>query len=328
MDWSTILGLLVRHTLTSVAGYLVAHGLLAADPSATEAFVGACMFIGGVGWSAWQKYGRVLVDEGLAKARGLHPHAIGFLILGAGLLMLPQPSQAADMPPAPQVVRKAAVAAQPWSGFYVGINGGAAKTSAKFDSLLSVPGTGDIRPSGAMAGLTVGYGAWSGSGYFGVEADGDYDFTKAHVPCLFAPTDCKMRDGFLLTQRVLVGATLPGLMTAAQNRGATAPAQWPVPLNVPANLSASTLLPYLTAGIAERRTEACIVAVGCNKEWLVGWTAGGGIKIPVSQAVSFDVGYLYVNWNKHFNPAGPVVFPADFKATSEHVIKGSLQFHL
>lgn len=242
--------------------------------------------------------------------------------------LIASPSFAADMPPAPQLVRKAAVVtAQPWAGMYLGINGAGAKTRGEF-SMLAIPGTGDVRPSGAMAGMTIGAGAWLNGLYVGAEADGDYDFSKAKVACGFAPTDCRMKDGYLLTQRILIGSTLPGLMTAAQNRGLSAPAQWPVPLNVPASLSASTMLPYLTAGIAERRTEACVDLVGCNKEWLIGWTAGGGIKIPVSQAASIDIGYLYVNWNKHFNPAGAPVFPTDFKATSEHVLKAGVQFHL
>lgn len=254
--------------------------------------------------------------------------AVLALALGVSLFA-PAPSFAADMP-APAVARKAfaAAPAATWaSGFYIGANGAGAKSSAQF-TMLAIPGAGDVRPSGAMAGVTLGAGAWLGGLYVGAEADGDYDFSKAKVACGFSPADCRMRDGYLLTQRVLLGATLPGLMTAAQQRGASAPAQWPVALDVPANLSASVVMPYLTGGVAERRTQACVDAVGCNKEWLIGWTAGGGVKIPLSQTVSMDIGYLYVNWNKHFNPAGAPVFPGDFHATSEHMLKAGLQVHL
>lgn len=328
-SWSVIFGLIARHLLTGAAGWLVSHGLLAADGSNTEAFIGVGLALAGGGWSWYQKSGKVLIDASLAKARGLHPNALGFVILAAaGLLALPQPSSAADMPPVQQVVRKAAApVAQPWAGLYIGINGAGAKTTGEF-TMLAIPGSGDVRPSGAMAGVTVGAGAWLNGLYVGVEADGDYDFSKAKVACGFAPTDCKMRDGYLLTQRILIGATLPSMAAAGQRRGLASPAQWPIPLEVPANVSASTMMPYLTGGIAERRTQACIEAVGCNREWLIGWTAGGGVKIPISQAVSFDVGYLYINWNRHFNPAGAAVFPADFKATSEHVLKAGVQFHL
>jgi len=171
--------------------------------------------------------------------------------------------------------------------------------------------------------------------YLGVEADVDYDFTKSNNTCLLV-ADCKIKSGFFLTQRLILGATLPGLMNQAQARGLAAPAQWPVPLTVPANFSASQIMPYLTGGVAERRTEACIsdplnlgLPTGCEQQWLVGWTAGGGIKIPVSSGVSFDLSYLYVGWNKHFSPTSPVaIFPTDFKASNEQVLKAGLQFHL
>lgn len=76
MDWTTIGGMAARHMLTMVAGMLATHGLIAADPSATEAFVAAGMVLVGVGWSAWQKYGQVLVDKRKAELSNLHPDAI------------------------------------------------------------------------------------------------------------------------------------------------------------------------------------------------------------------------------------------------------------
>lgn len=76
MEWTTIGGMAARHMLTVAAGALATHGLIGADPSASEAFVSAGMLFVGIGWSAWQKWGRVLVDERLAKQKGLHPDAI------------------------------------------------------------------------------------------------------------------------------------------------------------------------------------------------------------------------------------------------------------
>lgn len=256
------------------------------------------------------------------------------LFLTLATLLVGIPAWGADMP----VKAPAAAVAAPnaWSGLYFGINGAGAKTSAEFTTpLLAVPGSGNVTPTGAMAGITVGAGIWSGNTYLGVEADADYDFTKGNNTCLIL-MNCKVKSGFFLTQRLVVGATLPGLMNAAQTRGVTAPAQWPVPVNVPANFAASGLMPYLTGGVAERRTEACItdplgigLVAGCQQEWLIGWTGGGGIKIPVSSGITFDVSYLYVGWNKHFSPASRVaIFPTDFKASNEQVLKAGLQFHL
>jgi hypothetical protein len=64
MDWKTIAGLIARHTLTYVAGVLVAHGYL--QSSATEGFVGAGMLFAGVAWSWWQKSGQAEMADELA----------------------------------------------------------------------------------------------------------------------------------------------------------------------------------------------------------------------------------------------------------------------
>ena len=76
MEWTTIFGMIARHGLTALAGVLAAHGLIGTDPSATEAVVSAGMLFAGVGWSAWQKYGQVLVDKKKAELSNLHSSAI------------------------------------------------------------------------------------------------------------------------------------------------------------------------------------------------------------------------------------------------------------
>lgn len=76
MEWSTIGGLIARQGLSAAAGWLMSHGILAADGSGTEAFVGAGMALVAVGWSAWQKYGKVLVDKRKAEVSNLHPNTI------------------------------------------------------------------------------------------------------------------------------------------------------------------------------------------------------------------------------------------------------------
>ena len=259
------------------------------------------------------------------------------LLLLSAALSLPGLAYAADLP------AKVAVPAQsPSSGFYLGINGAGAKLSSAFDTAeaktLLIPGTGDIHPSGAMAGVTVGAGLWNGNAYFGLEADADYDFSKANIAgCAFAivprveepvSTGCRVKSGFFFTERVIVGATLGGLTGAAVQRGAPAPSNWPVPINGPTSFYAAQIMPYITGGVAERRLAACVDLVGCNSQWLVGWTAGGGLRLPVSTNVSLDVSYLYVDWNRHFNPAGPMIFPNAFKATSEQIFKLGFGYHL
>lgn len=52
---STIVGLLARHFLTAIGGYLVAKGYFAADDQSLTALMGALTTLGGVVWSVIQK---------------------------------------------------------------------------------------------------------------------------------------------------------------------------------------------------------------------------------------------------------------------------------
>jgi hypothetical protein len=63
MDWNTIVAAVARHFLGGIATWLVAQGAMSADPSVTEQFIGAGMFVGTVGWSLYQKKGAKLLNE-------------------------------------------------------------------------------------------------------------------------------------------------------------------------------------------------------------------------------------------------------------------------
>jgi len=65
-----VLAGLVRHTLTSAGGALVAGGYMSS--SETSAFVGGGMVLAGVAWSWWQKEGQAKFIAILAK---MHPVA-------------------------------------------------------------------------------------------------------------------------------------------------------------------------------------------------------------------------------------------------------------
>jgi opacity protein-like surface antigen len=324
MDKTTILGLLARHFLTAAAGWLAAHGLLGPDPSATEAFVGAGMLVAGVGWSAYQKYGKVAISEALARRHGI-PAAV---MTAAAVFLLTGPVMAADMP----VRAPAAVATVPWSSLYFGVVGAGAKSEVDTSSeFLAIPGSGNIKPTGLMAGGLVGAGTWVGNLFLGIEADGSYDFSKADKPCVTGATEtallvsgCQIKSGWFLTQRLVVGAQMNSITGAVRKAAPASVTQWRDSLNVPSTFAASTVMPYLTGGMAERRTETCI-GEDCTKRWLIGPVFGGGLRIPVSSGMSLGVEYLYANYNKHFNtPSTPEV---QFKAISEHLGRISLTGH-
>jgi high affinity Mn2+ porin len=238
------------------------------------------------------------------------------------------PAAAADMPvKAPTL----SIPGAQWSGFYLGIHAAGAKTSGEFD-FVTLPGTGSLHPTGIMPGVTVGVGSWLGGAWIGVEADASYDFAKTNNPCIVV-LNCSIKNSFFLTQRGVLGIALPALTGAVQSR-APSGGNWPSSIQLPANVLAAQVMPYVTAGIAERRIEACVdssvlgLSQGCGREWLVGWTAGGGLRIPVSQHVSLDLSYLYVGWNKNFVPASTVaIFPGTFEAKSEQIAKLAIIGH-
>jgi opacity protein-like surface antigen len=245
------------------------------------------------------------------------------LLLGSALLCAAIGSTwAADMPvKAPVQV----VTQTPYTGLYFGVLGAGAKTPTDVE-FLNIPGSGNIKPSGLMAGGLVGAGTWRGAMFVGLEADGSFDFSKAKQPCAVL-TDCTIKSGWLLTQRVVIGAQLADLTGAARRIAPASGTQWRDQLALPSTLSGSTIMPYLTAGIAERRTEAC-VSDACSHQWLIGPTGGGGLRIPIASGVSVGAEYLYVRYDKHFSPAGgPPIFAADFKAISEHIGRVSLTGH-
>lgn len=251
------------------------------------------------------------------------------ILIGAAALAVMFPvAHAADMP----VKAPAALAAASDGGLYFGLLGAGAKTPTDV-AFLNIPGTGNIKPSGYMAGALVGAGMWRNGFFLGLEADGSFDFSKAKQPCAEV-ADCTVKSGFFLTQRVVIGAQLSDITGAARRAAPASVTQWRDQINVPTTLSASTIMPYLTAGIAERRIEACVDIVDspsssrCTSEWLIGATGGGGVRIPVSANFSVGAEYLYVRYDKHFAPAGgPPLFEAEFKTISEHVGRLSLIGH-
>ncbi len=138
--------------------------------------------------------------------------ALGLLSLGTASAM------AADMP------LKAPMAPPPppsWTGFYIGVNGGASwATAANAVNLggLGIGGTGTLPLysqglNGFLAGGQIGYNYQAGNFLVGVEGDGDWSNIKGTTPCLvvFSCTanmewtaDATVRAGVLPMHNLLV----------------------------------------------------------------------------------------------------------------------------
>jgi opacity protein-like surface antigen len=252
------------------------------------------------------------------------------------------PAFAADLPlPTKAPVPLSAIAG---SGFYIGINGGAAGSGESYN-FITAPGTaaaapspfapGKVYPAGAMTGLTVGFGGTLGGVYAALESDFDYDFTRGQSACGFGGvmTMCGANNSWLFTQRVVLGLPLSSLSGVASKipTSAASPSQWPVPISLPTNISVGNLMPFVTAGIAERNVSAFVTGYGNGQEWLVGYDVGGGLRMPLASGWSAKVQYDYIGFNKSFVPASTTVglFPttATFKAINEERLIAGLDYH-
>lgn len=263
MEASTIAGLLARHVLTSIAGWLVGHNLLAADPSATQGFIGAGLLILGIGWSAYQKYGKALVDAALAKKHGLTSAlVIVFLAASGGNLF------AADMAVKAQPALPSC-SPQQCSGFYVGAN--LTGVGSNID-ILGGGVNGSLFAGGAMMGANVGYQFWNGKVFFAFEVSGDYDTMGA----------ASSNGRWFASEVVKFGMGLQGLFGAAT--APTSPTQTPVSISVPASIMQALTSPYIQLGGAQRPGRS-------------GWVTGAGMDFIIAQNWNLDLSYMHVTYS-------------------------------
>src|SRR5262249_20182022 len=110
------------------------------------------------------------------------------LLACCGALVLASAANAADLSP----MTRAPV--YPWSGFYLGVNGGGALGSSTWDS------TGDFDLSGGLLGATAGYNWQAGTFVFGFEGDVDWTNIKGHTFAFCAP-GCQTSNSWLATVR-------------------------------------------------------------------------------------------------------------------------------
>jgi len=170
MDMSTLLGLIVRHGLTTVGGYLAGKGLLSGGESGITDFVGAGMVIFGIAWSAYQKYGVAFVNAELARSRGLHVACGAVLVLFAL-----GDARAADVNK-PLVLKAPAAPVLDlanWSGFYAGIGVGGINQGAD----IITGGLGSINAGGTTIGVNAGYMNVTPTYLLGAEVEINYQTT-------------------------------------------------------------------------------------------------------------------------------------------------------
>jgi outer membrane immunogenic protein len=170
-------------------------------------------------------------------------------------------ASAADIPrrPAPAPAQ-APYFAPPynWTGFYVGINGGGAWGTSRWDS------TGSFDVSGGLVGGTLGYNWQAGAIVFGIE--GDINWTdidgRTNTAC---PLGCRTENGWLGTVRGRIGYAFDRFM------------------------------PYVTGGLAFGDVDARTPGSPGASSDRTGWTVGAGLEFALAGNWTAKAEYLYVD---------------------------------
>jgi len=218
--------------------------------------------------------------------------ASGALAADVGPVITPGPF---DAPPA-YVTTKI----YDWTGFYIGINGGAAFGNIKWGSAPdAVSGTSNI--SGGLAGGTAGYNLQTGQPFVvGVEADADWSGIRATVSPASCAPNCDFKVPWLGTARLRVG--------------------W----------AFNALMPYLTGGVAfgALRASSAGAPLGTGTADTLGWTAGVGIEFALTGELRAKVEYLYVNLGGFSCFAACGGGPISFNANNASIIRAGLNYRL
>jgi outer membrane immunogenic protein len=183
------------------------------------------------------------------------------------LLAAPLAAQAADMPiksPYYKGAPRSVIAYYNWTGFYAGINGGYAFGNSDWTS----PAVSN-KPTGFLAGATIGYNWQAGAIVYGLEGDWAWSNVKDSVAC--GPTatgTCQTEQKWFGTARGRIGYAFD---------------RW---------------LPYLTGGAAFANIEATNTNPaprGSASSTQIGWTAGAGLEYAIIGNWTAKIEYLYAD---------------------------------
>ncbi len=181
---------------------------------------------------------------------------------------------AADLPAQPVYKAPVAVVAQTWTGFYVGANGGWARSHNcwVFDPATTANSEGCHNGDGAVAGGQIGYNWQTGRTVFGLEAAGDWANLKGSNESVSFPGN------FNQTKVDAIGMFTGRLGWAAWN---------------------STLL-YVKGGAAVTHNKYLATtlvpvtsATSSDTRW--GWVAGAGIEYAFAPNWSIAGEYDYLD---------------------------------
>ncbi len=185
-----------------------------------------------------------------------------------------------------------------WTGFYVGLSGGATWGEAKWESDPDLT-SGTSAGSSGLVGGTMGYNAQNwGRLVIGEEFDFSwrkFDFTIPAATCM---QNCELKSNWVSTARLRFGYAIDRFM------------------------------PFVTGGMSIAGFTADIVSqpLGTNSNVTFNWTAGAGFEYVISGPLTGKFEYLYVNHTRFGCMAecnGPVNMSVD-----ENILRVGLNYRL
>jgi outer membrane immunogenic protein len=209
------------------------------------------------------------------------------LLSGVALAALTGSAAAADIPRRVETVTKAPAYVTPiynWTGPYIGLNAGGGWARSSFGA----PFAGDLRTSGALAGVTLGYNWQAGQMVYGLESDIDWSNLRGSTPC--GATTCDVRNSWLATVRGRLGFAVDRFM------------------------------PYITGGLALGDIRTNVAGIGSGSTTKAGWTLGGGVEFAVAAPWTVKLEYLYADLGRGGGVAGT---DASFRA---NILRAGLNY--
>ncbi len=243
-----------------------------------------------------------------------------------GIVLAPVTALAADVPrdwPA-EAASQPAYGHATWSGFYVGLNGGFARSQAKSSSsdAILAPFLGSTDDTSFLVGGQVGANWQMNSNFvFGVEADIDYFGGKVE-------------------QRVSLGTITTPIDIGATTYNVTVKQPWIATARLRAGFDMDGLLVYGTGGLAGTmyKVEGNLVVERPNNlpantptnvtddvtKW--GWTVGVGAEYRLENNLSIKGEYLYADFGSDLTAIPGISATAKSEYTA-HIVRLGVNYH-